>query len=375
MSPQEESELHGFSNMIGSRERWLLTAWVAWLIMLYVGGALIGIRHLHGARNQTTSTRTDWVRAKPDGAGTVTPTSGPGADGSVVDVTTGIRVRRVSAFDLKDAEWTADFDIWFRWSGDKVQPGETFDVANGEIQRRDKVEAYVSDGVHYERYRVSAQMIKHFDPARFPFGDEGLAIEIQNHPIESTVLQYIVDQGASGVTSNALPGEAKLKSYMVAARASRTGSGDGPSGTIEAAQSELVFVMLVSPQSTSLYLMMFQGFFVSVAVAMIVFFIRPVHVDPRFGLSVGAFFAAVTNNIFISSFLPRSNVITLAGMVNTVSLVTIFLTLVQSAMSLCIEHSWGRGRLSLVFDRVTFAVMLPCYITVNVLLPWAAMPL
>jgi hypothetical protein len=52
---------------------------------------------------------------------------------------------------------------------------------------------------------------------------------------------------------------------------------------------------------------MFQALFASVAIALIVFFIKPIHVDPRFGLGVGAFFAAVGNNIFVGSMLPPAH--------------------------------------------------------------------
>ena len=69
---------------------------------------------------------------------------------------------------------------------------------------------------------------------------------------------------------------------------------------------------------------------------MIFFFIKPIHVDPRFGLSVGAFFAAFGNNIFIGTLPPQSDRIMLAQIVNSISLGTIFLTLVQSAIALYI---------------------------------------
>jgi hypothetical protein len=107
---------------------------------------------------------------------------------------------------------------------------------------------------------------------------------------------------------------------------------------------------------------------------MIAFFIRPIHVDPRFGIPLGAFFAIVANNIFISSILPPTEKTTLTGMVNAVALATIFVVLAQSAVSLHLADRCGRGRLSRIFDRMSFAILLPCYIGVNVLLPFAAMP-
>jgi hypothetical protein len=60
--------------------------------------------------------------------------------------------------------------------------------------------------------------------------------------------------------------------------------------------------------------------------------------------------------------------------VNAIGLVTIFLTLVQSAISLYILDTMGRERLSRFFDKVSFAVFLIGYAVVNLLLVFAARP-
>jgi hypothetical protein len=117
---------------------------------------------------------------------------------------------------------------------------------------------------------------------------------------------------------------------------------------------------------------MFQALFASVAIALIVFFIKPIHVDPRFGLGVGAFFAAVGNNIFVGSMLPPAEGIALTGMVNAIGLATIFLTLVQSTISLYILDTMGQEKLRRFFDKVSFVVFLIGYAVINLMLPLAA---
>jgi hypothetical protein len=109
-----------------------------------------------------------------------------------------------------------------------------------------------------------------------------------------------------------------------------------------------------------------------VAIAFIVVFIRPIHVDPRFGLGVGAFFAAITNNILVGTSLPPVGRFSLTAMVNALGLATIFLTLVQSTISLYIEDTMGREKLRRFFDQVSFAVFLIGYTATNLLLPLAA---
>jgi hypothetical protein len=66
--------------------------------------------------------------------------------------------------------------------------------------------------------------------------------------------------------------------------------------------SQFFFAILVNPPGLILYLKMFHVLFSSVAIAILAFFIKPIHVDPRFGLGVGAVFAAIGNMIAVASF-------------------------------------------------------------------------
>jgi hypothetical protein len=374
MTPQEGMIRQDPMDAISRRDRWLVAVWAAWLVLIYSLAGYFGARQLEGYRAQSEAERQERLNAVMNYPGADAPTAGAAAADSPVNVSAGIRLRRIGGFSLKEAEWTANFDIWFRWSGESVHPGETFEVVNGNIEKRDLVESYVRDGLKYERYRVTARMVKQFDPSRFPLADEGLPIEIQDSRHDASKLRYIADERGTGLSPGALPRSINLKRVVILATLRRLdGNTTSPSET-EVVRPRLVFGILVSSKSNGLYLMMVQALFASVVVGMIAFFIRPIHVDPRFGIPLGAFFAIVANNIFISSLLPPAERITLTGMVNAVGLATIFLILVQSAVSLHLADRCGRGRLSRIFDRVSFAVLLPCYLGINLLLPWAAMP-
>jgi MFS family permease len=106
----------------------------------------------------------------------------------------------------------------------------------------------------------------------------------------------------------------------------------------------------------------------------IVFFIRPIHVDPRFGVGVGAAFAAIAKNIYVGASIPATNRFTLMAIVNALGIATLLLTLVQSALSLYSLDTLGQEKLYRVFDKVSFAVFLIGYTVANLMLPLAAMP-
>jgi hypothetical protein len=116
---------------------------------------------------------------------------------------------------------------------------------------------------------------------------------------------------------------------------------------------------------------MFQGLFAAVAISLLAFFIKPTNVDPRFGLGVGAFFAAIANTYIVSSLLPDTGVMTLTDMVNGIGMGVISLSLVQSTLSLLLFER-GNEATSQLFDRASLVVLALTYIVINIAIPLTA---
>jgi hypothetical protein len=352
----------------------LIAAWAAGILLLYLVFGLKGVRLLDHYRSEIDDARATWV-ASP----TIDPRSRGPAEPAVAgpkpaDVRAGIEINRFEEFSLVESGWTVDFDIWFRWTGDTMNPGESFNVVNGEILRRERKKHIVRGAERYEQYRVTARISKTFDPSRFPFNDEGLVIQIEDEEHGAGALRYVADTGIVDLPYLPTFRPVRIKTSLLLVKLhdyGKTSDADA-TGTGVRMNSTLIFAMLAEPPGTSLYIRLFQALFASVAISFVVFFIKPIHVDPRFGLPVGAFFSAVGNNIYVASQMPQSDRITLTAMVNLIGLVTIFLTIVQSAVSLYMLDSMGRERQSKLFDVVSFAALFIGYVAVNVVLPLAA---
>jgi hypothetical protein len=349
--------------------------WAAGILLLYAVSGYFGVRTLLTYKVETEKVRHARIGSamtEPDAQGSEIK-SAPGA--KPVDVLVGIYINSIGEFDLKESGWTADFDIWFRWTGDEVKPGNNFEVVNGHIEQREKKETYVAGREHYERYRVKARLAKFFDSSRFPFNDQGLSIEIEDSAHGAERLRFIADEQESGINRSGVLQSLKIMKSLMTVKLHSYGSRRGdPRASPNTAEvhSQFIYAILVIPPSTLVFIKLFQALFASVAIAFIVFFIKPTHVDPRFGLGVGALFAAVGNNIVVGTMLPPAGGITLAALVNTIGLVTIFLTLVQSTISLYILDTMGQDKLRLFFDKVSFVVFLIGYAGVNLMLPIVA---
>ncbi len=353
---------------IGGRDYSFVALWAASIVVLYAITGYFAARQLHSYRAQTARLRQDWLQASATWQDADVSDLVAAADAKPVDVHVGLYLHRLGEFSLRDNRWTADFDIWFRWTGDAVHPGENFEVVDGQIELREKRESYSQAGEHYERYHVRARILKYFDPSRFPFSDEGLVIQIEDGKDGVSKLRYVSDKQDVAISP-----EAAVGTFL---RITRTGVWVKPHRytPLQRVHSRFIYAMLVLPPGLAVYAKMFGALFASLAVTFIVLFIKPIHVDPRFGLAVGAFFAIVANNIYVRSVLPVSYRVSLADMVGGIGLATVFIILAQSAVSLYLFDTKGKEKLSSFFDKVSFIVLSLGYVILNVLLPLAAGP-
>jgi len=347
--------------------------WTAGLLLLYAIGGYFGVRTLQGYRNEAEKFREAFIESQSIEPGTKAPDIM--ASKKPVEVQVGVYINRIGEFDTREGGWTANFDIWFRWTDARIRPGETFQLVNGEVDEREKRETYARGGERYERYQVKARITKLFDPSRFPFSDEGLTIQVEDGARGEEKLRYVAEDRGSGISPLGIPRHLSFPKTLATVKYHRPESARDdpriPAGAREV-HSRFIFAMLGKIPGLQIYLRNFQALFASVAIAFIVFFIRPIHVDPRFGLGIGAFFCAIANNISVGTSLAPIDRFSLTSMVNAVGLATIFLTLVQSAISLYIEDTMGREKFRRFFDKVSFTVFLIGYTATNLLLPLAA---
>ena len=360
-------------DIITARDYRFVALWAVGIIVFFVIAGYFGVRQLRTYKMQSMERRQAWLE-QASGAGRGQKSAAIAQKGNPVEVRVGIYVTHIGEFSLKEDSWVANFDIWFRWTGKAVSPGETFWLVNGEIQSREKRESYVVVGEQYERYHVKARISNYFDPTRFPFADEPLMVEIEDTIHSAETLRFVPDTQDSGISATAILRELKIARSLLTVRAQDYGSrvGERRSDSASRIHSRVFFAALVNHPGAMFHLKMFHALFVAAAIAMLAFFIKPTHVDPRFGLPVGAAFTAVANIIATGALLPRADGLVLADMVNSVGFATIFLALVQSAISLYFFDTLGKEKLSRFFDHVSFVVFFVGYVVVNLALPLAA---
>jgi hypothetical protein len=280
-----------------------------------------------------------------------------------LSVTVGAYILGLGDVDLRQGTCVADLWIWFRWrpDGSDFDPLENLELINGQIEESTgEVHKTLDDGQAYAAKRIRAVLHQQWDVTSFPLDSQAIRIACEDAELETHALVYQVDSANSGLAPNvAVPGWTIFgRSFEVAIHAYSTNYGDTslPTGSVSEYSRFTASFNIIRP-GFGLFVKLFAGLFAAVAIALLALFICPTHVDPRFGLPVGAMFAAIASQYVIASVLPESTEFTLADTLHVTSFTGIVLVLVESVMSLAL-YSSGRVRASRLLDRSALALLV-----------------
>jgi len=284
-------------------------------------------------------------------------------------VTTGMWVNQIHELNLKENYFVVDLYVWFRWKGE-LKPNETWTFIDGRIESKtDAVKKTLADGSQYVCQRVVVKVTKFWDVSRYPLDGHVLVLAVEEDEGEEHLVKYVADTENSGIDPKvAMPGWALSIENVTATTGhykSNFGDTSIPTGK-ESRYARAVAKLSLQRAGVTYFVKVFFGVWVAAAIAFLCFFIKPTNVDPRFGLGVGAIFAAIASEYTISSSLPEGGIATLADRVHLVAYTAIFVALAQSTASLwLVEH--GKEDTSKRFDKL-FAWALPlAYAVANAL--------
>lgn len=284
-----------------------------------------------------------------------------------VKVTVGTYVNQITGVNLRENQVSVDFYVWFRWDSDEVNPLETFELMNGRIESKTPTPIRKLKDTNYGQARVQATLNQPWDVTRFPLDRQTIRLQIEDSDLTADKIVYVPDSENStidpdvSVSGYALGGTG----VSVAEHRYRTNYGDITlPKNHESVYSRYTHAITLDRPDAVYYMKTFSTIFISSVVAFLAFMVKPVDLDPRFGLGIGALFAVVACYFVISSDLPRSSGFTLSDWVNLASMAMIFLSLMQSALSLMIYER--NVAMSLALDRASLVVFplvygLLCY--------------
>jgi len=274
----------------------------------------------------------------------------------VHDVQVGAYVMHIHQVNIRENYFIADFYVWFRWMGDDLEPYKTFSLVDArEESKSEPVVNRLPDGSHYAYTRIVAKLTKFWDLRQYPLDSHDLDLNIEEEASEDGSLRYVADEENSGADENqiSMPGWKLVKTHAftgLGVYRSNFGDISLPKGQ-ETRYSRLTLRMRFAREGDLVFLKLLFGVWVGAGISFVAFFIPPHRIDPRFGVGVGAIFAAIASEYIVTQSLPDTNIVTLADKLHVLAFAFIFASIVESTFSLYLVEN-GHQFQSKRLDRV-----------------------
>lgn len=284
----------------------------------------------------------------------------------------GMFVNDIYDINLSEKSFSSEFWVWFNYRDSLLKPLESLEIPNAKEIESSLDFFEIKDGVCWAGKKVHAVLKKDWDIRRFPFDKQSLTIELEdsNYDIQSMV--YVADAENTRFDEHLKLSNWKITGFTLQSDSRKypTTYGD-PSLTGSSEYPHAMLTLNIQRRSWGLFFSLFTGLYVAFFISSLVFFIDPVDVDPRFGLSVGGLFAAVGNKYIVDSILPQSTTFTLVDKLHILTYLFMLVCIVSSVISLRIWKN-GNERRSARFDRRAYISIVSLYVLINVLLIWGA---
>jgi len=294
-----------------------------------------------------------------------TETSSISESSEPLQVAFGAYVLRISHVSPKEGSADVDMWVWFRWKNSDLRPDLTFEIANGVITSRSESDFYSVEDYKVASVRVQAEIFQDFDVNRYPLDNHTIHIKIEDAMMPNDGLVFTADEDSAldqGV--NVAGWAVALQGVAVAPYVYQTDYGLLGSDTAGSHYSRIDMSITLDRQS---YGPLFKSYWISglaVILALMSLLLSATESSARFGMALGAIFAASANAINIYSQLPPTTAITLAEQVNLIAVGIIFTCVFVSLFSTRLMNT-GRPSSSQRLDRVAMGIIGVVYIALN----------
>lgn len=266
--------------------------------------------------------------------------------------------------DFPGNKLNADFYLWYNTTKDSMGLLENLEIINATELNKSYEMNEKRGSIFFHSVRINTKIKEEWDVTNFPFDKQLIEIKIEDFDKDNTKMIFVADTAASKIDKDVHLDGWKIKNFGIKIddHTYETNYGDPDIPLNEYSSfSRATLHFTLEREGKGLFFKLFIGLFISVLISLLTFFINPLDLDPRFGLSVGAIFAAIASQYVITSTLPQNERLTLVDILHDISFIYIFVCILISTISLH-YMKLGKEKQSQKLDRISFFVFASTYL-------------
>jgi hypothetical protein len=295
----------------------------------------------------------------------------------------GVYLDRIQDFDIVHAKWSYEFYAWFKWDPKKINFINLKDSAKGAITIENAPVRIVNGSIEhiethsfylnskgdsaYVLFHIVGSSTKFFDVSQYPLDNYLLAIQLESVSYDVHQFAFVPDTANSNVSSRVSVTGFEIGKNFILSKAHTIKSSLGDPRKIQSQRnthSQLRFAVFIKRGGVGIYLKVFVTLYIAALLGFLSFFASE---NDKMRVIVGSlFFAAATLNIIMSR-IPATGAISVAEIVNDISLVTVLLIAGRETLiKYLFRHNPGLNTLN---KWITFIITFIFYVGINVAIP------
>ena len=284
----------------------------------------------------------------------------------------GCFINDIFDINLSEKSFSVQCWLWFNYRDTSLAPLATLEIPNAKEVDFGEIFQDKEGDIAWDSRKMRAVIKKDWDIRRFPFDEQAMTIELEDSDTDFESLVYVADTQNTRYDKRLTLANWVIERFEIACGSKKyeTTYGD-PALSGESEYAHATVTLFIKRNIWGLFFSLFTGMYVAFFISSLVFFIDPIDVDPRFGLSVGGLFAAVGNKYIVDSILPQSTAFTLVDKLHSLTYVFLLLCIVLSVVSLRLWKN-GHEKRSARFDRRAHTAIMITYTLINIWLIYHA---
>jgi hypothetical protein len=277
----------------------------------------------------------------------------------------------ISVHDINfhNKEYTIRFWLWLLYDNPSFDFVNQIDITNAKSIDKPEPIMDMVNGKTWQLMKMKCTMKQNWKVEDFPFDKQHLVVHIENSIFDNSSLVFVPDQAGSTYDKEMTIDGWNITRFEVNTSTNEYGTvfGDPRPPEQHSEYAEFNIEMDIERDAWGLFMKIFIGMYIAFLISMLSFTPAPSELEPRFGLPVGGLFAAVGNKYIIDSLLPESSSFTLVDSLHTATFLSIFATLLVSAICLRL-HDRGKHDLRDKVNRWGSRLVVSAFVIVNVIL-------
>jgi hypothetical protein len=281
----------------------------------------------------------------------------------------GVYLKSVYDFNSSSFDYELDLWMWFKYKNKDLNPLMTVEVVNAKKFEYSGARTEKNGDTYWAGQFAKANINQIWDVQNYPFDKQKLEVALEESEFGPDKIVLIADSKELEHSNHLDLNGWDVDSIEIKNEIERydTDFGD-PKLDNYSEFSKVTYTMNLSRDSWSLFLKLFIGCFVAFFVAFLSLFIKPEHVDPRFGLSIGGLFAAVGNKYVVDSITPSSVYFTLIDKIHGLTIIYILLIVLLSVISLKL-YDKGLINKQKKFDKISaYSILISFFFFISVMI-------